>query len=85
MFFIFLNRFVGCIKDLRYGSGSLAAVPVKKVYKVGSVAFECADKCSDNKCLNKGRCVNQFVKSKCDCFGTGYQGETCKQRECHNS
>lgn len=55
------------------------------MYKVGSVAFECADKCSDNKCLNKGRCVNQFVKSKCDCFGTGYQGETCKQRECHNS
>lgn len=58
---------------------------MKKVYKVESVAFECADKCSTNKCLNKGRCVNLFVKSGCDCFGTGYQGETCKQRESHNS
>lgn len=53
--------------------------PVNSVYKGESIALECSNKCTINPCLNSGKCVNLFTKSRCDCFGTGYEGATCKQ------
>ncbi|XP_066913033.1 axotactin-like isoform X1 [Clytia hemisphaerica] len=77
----FMSRFFGCIKDLRYSSGTMKTKPALELLKGQSVATGCIDKCKEeNPCQNAGRCVNLFTRAGCDCFGTGYGGAVCNTK-----
>ena len=51
----------------------------------GDVSDNCDDICSEKnqkRCENGGRCLQYFTETdvKCDCSGTGYQGEYCNTK-----
>lgn len=37
----------------------------------------CRCKAGENRCRNGGRCINRYASTGCDCFGTGYEGDSC--------
>ena len=40
----------------------------------------CLDACQpSNKCMNGGKCQNFFSGYRCDCLGTGFEGEFCNE------
>jgi len=44
----------------------------------------CFDKCVVEPtltCLNRGRCLNLYTRTGCDCRGTGFTGVTCTKRK----
>lgn len=36
------------------------------------------DDCVGDPCLNGGQCIDQLGGFRCDCSGTGYEGENCE-------
>lgn len=70
-------RFMGCIEELKYSSGSLVLSPVDRFLKGEKLAPKCLNTCSINPCQNSGSCINLFNRAGCDCFGTGYDGDRC--------
>ena len=41
----------------------------------GAICQHNIDDCSDGLCLNGGVCVDEVLGHRCDCNGTGYEGE----------
>ena len=44
----------------------------------------CTNRCLTDpsfSCSNRGRCLNQYIKTGCDCRGTGFTGTTCQKRK----
>lgn len=73
----FKKGFVGCIKKLMLTNDAnnldKAVLMMSKGTKSG-----CLNKCrARNPCLNNGKCINRFSEAKCDCTGTGFDGEKC--------
>ncbi|XP_046578022.1 LOW QUALITY PROTEIN: contactin-associated protein-like 2 [Haliotis rubra] len=72
--------FVGCLSDIQYTREDdiLIAIPVDES---NSATEGCSDLCKgDNQCLNGGTCVNLYTSTRCDCFGTEYEGERCDKK-----
>ncbi|ESO92611.1 hypothetical protein LOTGIDRAFT_162527 [Lottia gigantea] len=73
--------FIGCLADLKYSreDGILIAIPIQKI---SGVTQGCSDLCTgSNPCQNGGRCINMYTTTKCDCFGTNYEGSKCENKE----
>ncbi|XP_066934007.1 neurexin-3-like [Clytia hemisphaerica] len=79
------SGFSGCIKDVKYGSGSGTKVQYPRNTK-GKVREGCFTECPRNirnKCKNGGKCLRYFdpddecKNCQCDCSLTGFSGETC--------
>ncbi len=76
------SRFVGCIKDLVYDEGSFPRSP--RIIEAQEVdrGEVCLDACQPGiKCMNNGICNNYFLSYKCDCLGTGFDGDYCEKRK----
>ncbi|XP_046357050.2 contactin-associated protein-like 2 isoform X3 [Haliotis rufescens] len=72
--------FVGCLSEIQYTreDGILMAIPVDES---NGATEGCSDLCKgDNQCLNGGTCVNLYTSTRCDCFGTEYEGEHCDKK-----
>ncbi|XP_057311310.1 neurexin-3-like isoform X2 [Hydractinia symbiolongicarpus] len=74
-----LPRFIGCIEDIRFKSGSADAFGKNKIEASDGVQNGCLDACKNKVCPNQGKCVNRFTTAKCNCIGTGYHGKNCTQ------
>lgn len=70
-------HFIGCMRDIRYLNKNGGFVPIPVTMFEG-VVEGCTDLCAtNNPCHHGGRCINAYVDTICDCFGTDYQGEFC--------
>ncbi|XP_066928516.1 neurexin-3b-like [Clytia hemisphaerica] len=81
-YFCFQNGFVGCISNLRWSTER--GEPERIVHPIESdnVAKGCTNRCLTDpsfSCSNRGRCLNQYIKTGCDCRGTGFTGTTCQK------
>ncbi|XP_047132662.1 neurexin 1 isoform X1 [Hydra vulgaris] len=75
------NSFIGCVTQFQFQESSQSTFYTPKVHQENGTGLGCEDRClsqSTQQCLNKGRCLNRYVKTSCDCRGTGFQGETCQ-------
>lgn len=74
----FMQRFLGCVEDIRYGNASMDRTVT--VVRSSGMSGECKDACRpQNPCRNHGVCINKFAMAECVCTGTGFRGETCQE------
>lgn len=73
------SGFVGCLRAL-----VLNGVPVDLVGEATrdhlglyGISVGCSGKCSQNPCLNGGRCVEGYDHFTCDCHSTPFKGTIC--------
>ncbi|XP_041351941.1 contactin-associated protein-like 2 [Gigantopelta aegis] len=72
------HNFVGCLGDIKYDSedGNFVNVPFQDEVEVTA---GCTDMCmKGDNCENHGHCINKYTHTKCDCFGTDYEGDMCQ-------
>ena len=75
-----VHNFVGCLRDIKFArrDGLLVNVPIEDKVQVTA---GCTDMClKGGNCAHHGRCINKYTYTKCDCFGTDYEGDTCQVR-----
>ena len=73
------SAFIGCVKDVRFSDGTndISA----NIHSQGALEEGCMSACgTDNTCQNNGKCVNLYTDTQCDCFQTGYHGDTCDKQ-----
>ncbi|XP_023238167.1 neurexin-1a-like [Centruroides sculpturatus] len=71
-------RFVGCLGNITFGhsDNSMEPVTIESFYQTEE---GCNNRCkNEDWCLHGGRCVNQYKRTVCDCFGTGHEGPICQ-------
>jgi hypothetical protein len=75
----FKKRFVGCMKKLMMTNVENLLQRASLISSKGTKSG-CLNECRvRNPCLNKGKCINRFSKAKCDCSGTGFEGQRCEK------
>ncbi|XP_066928506.1 contactin-associated protein-like 5 [Clytia hemisphaerica] len=81
-YFCFQNGFIGCISGLRWSTESEEDERTFKPIETYNVTKGCTNRCLTDpsfSCSNRGRCLNQYIKTGCDCRGTGFTGTTCQK------
>ncbi|XP_078602889.1 axotactin-like isoform X1 [Branchiostoma floridae x Branchiostoma japonicum] len=74
------SQFVGCMRNVQFllDGSNRTLTPVRQV----GIQNSCIDRCQDNTvCQHGGACVNQYYRTTCDCYGTGYEGQFCEKSE----
>lgn len=78
-----IESFVGCIRNVVLSSGKAASdlLPITPLIatKHENVKEGCFNQCHTmhNLCFVGSRCVNHYRETRCNCFGTQYEGEQC--------
>ncbi|XP_072016174.1 axotactin-like isoform X2 [Amphiura filiformis] len=73
------SRLLGCMEKIKFLSqnGVLQDIPVDST--VGTTDG-CNNKCFTENHCQQGQCINQYYRTVCDCFDTGYEGQYCQQK-----
>ncbi|XP_050401820.2 axotactin isoform X2 [Patella vulgata] len=70
-------HFIGCLSDMKYEREDSILIDIP-IQTIAGITRGCNDLCADNnQCQNGGRCINMYTRTKCDCFGTNYEGNRC--------
>ena len=70
------SRFVGCIGSVTYLTKKRERRHAQERERIDTTSG-CENPCKKNPCENGGRCLNWFIRTGCDCIGTGYEGPRC--------